>query len=94
MTTWQGTAAETGALARRADAPADLAGRLRARHADLADLVAALATPAPPVVGVPLPGGGIAGVETARGMLFHLARLDAGAIRASLSSREGWLELG
>jgi hypothetical protein len=73
---WQGRPAETGSLARHPAASATLAGRLRARLADLEDLVAKLAMPAPPVTGTPLPdGGGIAGCDTARGLLFHRVRI-------------------
>jgi hypothetical protein len=73
---WQGRPAETGPLARHPAASATLAGRLGARLADLEDLVAKLAIPAPPVTGTPLPdGGGIAGCDTARGLLFHRVRI-------------------
>jgi uptake hydrogenase large subunit len=73
---WQGWPAETGSLARQPAAPASLAGRLRARLADLQDAVVSLESPADPVVGLPLPGGGgIAGCDTARGLLFHRAQL-------------------
>ena len=82
--TWQGRPAETGALARESRPDASLAGRLRARLADLARRVEALDDPTPLVIGVPTGGGGIAGCATARGLLFHRAAIENGTIRSYL----------
>ncbi|OJW48894.1 MAG: hypothetical protein BGO63_05935 [Candidatus Accumulibacter sp. 66-26] len=93
---WAGQAAETGALARRHAEPATaalraagrgVAARLAARHADLHCLAAALASrpvapqPAGWLDAVPLAdGGGLARVETARGVLLHLTQVKDGRV--------------
>lgn len=85
---WLGEPAETGALARRAGEPPvsswiaahgrGVAARLLARLAELAGMPRRLTEGGYTVVrGWPLGGGvGIAGVETARGLLLHVVRLE------------------
>lgn len=89
---WQGRAAETGALARleddpqlsawRADRKWGSAARLLARLVELARLPQRLVAGGAPVLRAwPLGGGvGVAGVETARGLLLHVVRLEAGRV--------------
>ncbi|MEW5786736.1 MAG: nickel-dependent hydrogenase large subunit [Pseudomonadota bacterium] len=89
----RGQPAETGALARVADHPLVAAwlqargrgagARLLARLVELAGLPERLADPAgwPVVAGWPLEdNGGVAAVETARGLLLHALRLEAGRV--------------
>lgn len=96
--TLAGQAAETGVLARQSSNPlvADLltagkrvAARIAARHADLDFLACGLLDPdllngwldAAPV-GVEGTGGGLARVETARGLLLHLMQVKDGRVYA------------
>jgi hypothetical protein len=91
--TWRGAPAETGALARQRDAApvADWIARhghghrarLLARLAELAGLPARLRGADGPAVARAWPlgeGAGVAGVETSRGLLLHVARLVAGRV--------------
>jgi hypothetical protein len=90
-----GTAHETGPLARHKDNPLvarllahrhRIAARLFARMADLSDCATRLRYPlatdmAPLLTIAPLAGGGaLAAVDTARGLLIHTVRLEADAI--------------
>ncbi len=89
---WRGRPAETGVLSRLGDDPtlsAWLSGmgrgsatRLLARLVELARLATRLAAGGPPVVRAwPLGEGmAVAGVETARGLLLHVVRLEAGRV--------------
>lgn len=90
---WQGGTAETGALARVRHHPLlavwlgqrgrGLGARLLARLLELADLPRRLAqgTDAAVIRAWTLPQGmGVAGVETSRGLLFHVARLQGGRV--------------
>ncbi len=90
---WQGGTAETGALARVQHHPLlaawlgqrgrGLGARLLARLLELADLPRRLAQDTDDAVirAWPLPQGmGVAGVETSRGLLFHVARLQDGRV--------------
>lgn len=87
--TWRGEAAETGAYARwrcfRPDGGgSEIAGRARARLAELAFLVLEVSgrVAARPRCSAfsPAPGLGFAVVETARGLLIHSVRLALGRI--------------
>ncbi len=95
--TWDGQPVETGALARMHTHPlvAALVGRdgqnastrIAARLIELADVLSALrrgvAGPERWVRAWPLgAGGGVAAVQTARGLLLHYARLDDGRVGA------------
>lgn len=89
---WQGWPAETGALARSRSEPllgtwmdergAGAGARLLARLVELARLPVRLSGNGPAVLRAwPLAGGaGIAAVETSRGLLCHVVRLDAGRV--------------
>lgn len=89
---WNGQPAETGALARTAHHPMlaqwlarrgrGQGARLLARLLELAELPRHAANGGPsPIRAWQLETGvGLAGVETSRGLLFHLARLEDGAI--------------
>ena len=88
---WDGTPAETGALARTRDHPLVAALRARdgntaatrmvARLVELAQLVAGLPRSTPWVQGfAPVPGDGVGAVQTARGLLVHRVRVAAGRV--------------
>lgn len=89
---WQGRPAETGLLSRLCDDPTlsawirgmdrGSAARLLARLVELARLPARLVGDGLPVVRAWSlgEGVGVAGVETSRGLLLHIVRLDAGRV--------------
>lgn len=91
--TWQGATAETGALPRVLDHPLMAAwlerrgqgadARLLARMIELARMPARLRNDGENVARAwtLADGTGIAGVETSRGVLFHIVRLDGGRVR-------------
>lgn len=91
---WQGAAAETGPLARRQHQPLmaawlaasgrGAAARMLARLLEFAAMPARLATAGDVWVrALPVAADtGIAAVETSRGLLLHVARLEAGRIAA------------
>jgi hypothetical protein len=81
---WQGAPAETGVMQRVASSVGSVAARLRARIADAARAIEALAggAPATPAdVVTDERGRGWALVDTARGQLLHVAAVEAGTAR-------------
>lgn len=92
MPDWHGAPAETGAIARHSSHPLvaqwiarrgrGMGARLLARLVELASLPDHLRMGGMPVMGAwsIVKGVGMAGVETSRGLLFHVARLEEGVV--------------